>query len=258
MNENSLDDGWRVECYREYLLVMARGEWSGRNRQKCDVSDLVQQTLLHAHQHRGQFRGASEGERKAWSGAISKNQRCERFESAAHAEARPGSRERSLEAVLEQHAAGDGRQWAVEHDSPSEFLIREERRFRLADCLNRLSDDECAVVELRHLDACSIKEIGERMGRSNASVAGLLRRGMEKLLGAVWMQATSSERAAICRRRGIRARTATRRRSSRLPVGGRRRSCAQSSGMDRLLSGVRGGAGRDSSRTKSFSWCTTT
>src|SRR6185312_8414784 len=54
------------EEYRDYLLFLANLQMDASLRGIIDPSDVVQQTLLRAHQSREQFRGTSDGERAAW------------------------------------------------------------------------------------------------------------------------------------------------------------------------------------------------
>jgi RNA polymerase sigma-70 factor (ECF subfamily) len=51
----------------------------------------------------------------------------------------------------------------------------------LAEALVQLSDDQRLAVELKHLQGWSVADICKHTGRSEAAVAGLLRRGLKRL-----------------------------------------------------------------------------
>ena len=55
-----------LESYRNYLRLLARTGIDASLRGKADPSDLVQETLLKAHQHFDQFQGKTESELVAW------------------------------------------------------------------------------------------------------------------------------------------------------------------------------------------------
>jgi RNA polymerase sigma-70 factor (ECF subfamily) len=48
-----------------------------------------------------------------------------------------------------------------------------------------LQEDQRLAVELKHLQGCSVEEIGKLMGRSKQAVGGLLRRGVKSLRDAM-------------------------------------------------------------------------
>jgi DNA-directed RNA polymerase specialized sigma24 family protein len=54
--------GRPLEAYRDYLHLLARLRLAPWLQGKLDASDVVQDALLKAHQHREQFRGQSEEE----------------------------------------------------------------------------------------------------------------------------------------------------------------------------------------------------
>ena len=63
---SSEDWGELLERFRAYLLLVANEELDTDLQAKLGASDLVQETLLEAHQGRGEFRGKTYGELLAW------------------------------------------------------------------------------------------------------------------------------------------------------------------------------------------------
>ena len=56
-----------------------------------------------------------------------------------------------------------------------------QRAVRLADALAELPEAQRDALVLQHWHGLSLSEIGERLGRSRAAVAGLLKRGLKQL-----------------------------------------------------------------------------
>ncbi len=166
-----------VEDYQEYLHLLARLQLDPRLRGKVDPSDVVQQTLTKAHQYREQFRGETAAEQAGWLRRILAN--------AMVDAARKFGREIDLQHSLEQAVQGSSARleaWlAAEQSSPSEIVHRQEQLLRLAGALAALPEEQRTAVELHHLRDASVVEIAEIMNRTEASVAGLLRRGLKKL-----------------------------------------------------------------------------
>ena len=70
---------------------------------------------------------------------------------------------------------------AGEQSTPSQQVMRNEQLQRLASALAQLPDEQRMAVELKHLQGLTVAVVAERMGRSRASVVGLLFRGLKKL-----------------------------------------------------------------------------
>src|SRR6266571_2009187 len=87
--------GESLERCREYLHLLARLHLDHRLQGKLDPADIVQQTLMKAHEKRSQFRGRSDAELTAWLRQILVNNLAEAGRRFG-AESRNVSRERSL------------------------------------------------------------------------------------------------------------------------------------------------------------------
>src|SRR5207237_3570973 len=58
--------GSLLELYRNYLYLLARTQIDLHLQARCNPSDVVQETFLHACRHFKQFRGTSEKELLRW------------------------------------------------------------------------------------------------------------------------------------------------------------------------------------------------
>jgi hypothetical protein len=102
MSEGAVSDLRPLEHYREYLRLLARLQLDPRLRGQLDPSDIVQQTLLRAHERFDQFRGQTDLELRAWLRAIMARSL---FDAARKFGRQTGDRAQSLEAALEQSSA---------------------------------------------------------------------------------------------------------------------------------------------------------
>ncbi len=173
-------DNASFERFRAYLHVLARSRLAARYRAKLDASDIVQQTLLQAHRGRADFRGATDAELAAWLRQILAR-------NLAHAvrdlgrDKRDIGRERPLEAELDASSARLEKWLVAEQSSPSQRAIRNEQVLRMSEALLSLPADQQQAVLLHYFENWTLAQIGERLGRSAAAVAGLLHRGLRHL-----------------------------------------------------------------------------
>lgn len=175
------DDGGQgrpLEHFREYLRLLARLQLDPRLRAWLDPSDLVQQTLLKAHKNQEQFRGRDDAERAAWLRVILSH---ELADALRKFDRRQGNRHRSLELSLEQSSVRLDALLASDQVTPEAPALRHEQLLQLAEALARLPDDQRMAVELHHLQGYSVTAAAEVMGRTPASVASLLYRGLKAL-----------------------------------------------------------------------------
>src|SRR5262245_42311003 len=154
-----------LEAYRPYLHLLARLQLDARLQGKLDPSDVVQETLLKAHQSLDQFDGDKDAECAAWLRAILTNtltSALRRFQTGA----RNMEQERSLQAALEESSSRLEAWLAVEQSSPEEQAIRQEQLLDLAQALAQLPDDQRRAVELRYLKGRTVPEVASHMDRT--------------------------------------------------------------------------------------------
>lgn len=168
----------RLEEYRQYLLLLAKLQVSSDERGGLDPSDLVQETMLSAHQGLEQFRGATSQEFMAWLRRILANKLIDALRRKGRGQPVALS---ALEADMDRSSTNLARCLLSEQSTPSVQLMRDDQLHRLAISLAALPEDQRQVVELRHLRGWSIPAISQELGKSVPSVAGLLRRGLEAL-----------------------------------------------------------------------------
>jgi RNA polymerase sigma-70 factor (ECF subfamily) len=172
--------GPELERYREYLRLLARLQLGTRLQRHLDSSDLVQQTLLEAHQQVAQLRGRDEAAVAAWlRQALAHN--LADAARALHRDKRDVTRERSLEMAVEESSARLEAWLAADQSSPSERAQRREQGVRLARALAALPDAQREAVVLRHLEDWPLADIAAHLGRTQAAVVGLLQRGLKGL-----------------------------------------------------------------------------
>jgi RNA polymerase sigma-70 factor (ECF subfamily) len=65
--------------------------------------------------------------------------------------------------------------------SPSQRMMKSEAAAVLAACIEQLPETQRTAIRMRYLEGMSLKEISERMKKSEMAVAGLLKRGLQGL-----------------------------------------------------------------------------
>jgi RNA polymerase sigma-70 factor, ECF subfamily len=180
MRPTADDRATALDQFRDYLRLLARLQIDARLRGKLDPSDLVQQTLLKAHQAQGQFRGSSAAEQAAWLRQILARTLANAIRDFTRAK-RDVTLERSLQASLEESSARLEAWLVADQATPSEVAERNEQLLNLAQAMADLPEAMREVLLLKHCHGWSVAEIGDHLSRSRASVASLLRRGLKHL-----------------------------------------------------------------------------
>jgi RNA polymerase sigma-70 factor (ECF subfamily) len=180
MNHQAEADPPALERFREYLLLLVRLQLGDPLRGNLDPSDVVQQTLLEAHRKRDQFRGHTGAELAEWLRQMLAFNLADSIR-ALHRAKRDITRERSLEAALEESSARIESWLVAEQFSPSQQAEANEQAVRLAAALATLPEIQREALVLRHCQGWPLADISKRLGRTPAAVAGLLKRGLRQL-----------------------------------------------------------------------------
>ena len=173
--------GRLFRLYRNYLELLARTGLDRGLLAKAAPSDAVQETLLHAYESFGQFRGHSEAELVAWLRKILARTLAMLVRRYRGTAARDVGRERAIESDL-------GRSAAVLQDlvrgpitSPSRAAQERERSVILADALAELPTDHRRIIVLRNFRQLGWTDAAAEMGRSPDAVRKLWTRAVAKL-----------------------------------------------------------------------------
>jgi RNA polymerase sigma-70 factor (ECF subfamily) len=165
---------------RNYVGLIARAQVESWMQAKVDASDLVQQTLLEAHRGLARFQGRTEAEWLAWLKQILTHN-AQDFIRQYRTDKRHAGREVPLHAPVDTGSGSFFRDPPDDGDSPSQFLVQQEREIELADAIARLSADHQEVIMLRNLQRLPFDQVAARMGRSRPAVQMLWMRAVQKL-----------------------------------------------------------------------------
>lgn len=173
--------GALLEGYRPYLELLVRLEIGRRLQTKVDTADIVQETLLAAHDHLAEFRGSSANEFVAWLRSILSAKLSNLVRHYVATQGRDVRREQGLEINLDHTSRLIDRGLQAVDSTPSQQVMRHEQGVLLAAALAQLPDDYREVVVLRHLEELTFPQVAERMGRSVDSVQKLWVRALARL-----------------------------------------------------------------------------
>lgn len=170
----------KCERHRSYLRVIARSAIPRKLQGRIDASDVVQETMIKAIADIGGFRGSDTQDMAAYLKRILRNHLADEYRKA-FADKRDAALERSIDAAINDSTTRFGDLLPAHLSTPSKELQHSEKLAALADALCRLPDDQRTAIELHKLERLSLEETAATMQRTNASVAGLLRRGLAAL-----------------------------------------------------------------------------
>lgn len=170
--------GELIDQCRAYLLLVANSELDRQLHAKVAPSDVVQETLLRAHEHFEQFHGSSEKEFLAWVRRILLNQ---------VVNVRRDLRRAKRDVNREQPMTGNSQvsvpaiDPATGEPTPSRQISAKEDSLELSEAIERLPEDYKTAVLLRYQQDLSFAEMGKELDRSEDAARKLWYRAVERL-----------------------------------------------------------------------------
>jgi RNA polymerase sigma-70 factor, ECF subfamily len=169
-----------VEKFRSYLLLLARMQLGSRLRAKLDPSDVVQQTLMDAHQQLEQFRGSTPAALAGWLRRMLACNLADALRAFSRGK-RDVGREQSLQAALDVSSARIESWLQAEQSSPSEKAQHAEEMLHLVDALGELPEAQREAVVLHYWQGQTLAQVADQISRTIPAVVGLLQRGLKSL-----------------------------------------------------------------------------
>lgn len=147
---------------------------------RISAEDLVQQTLLEAHQHLDKFQGKSRGEMIKWLDRMLSNNISDTYRSLRRKK-RDVSRECSFSNNAESSYRNEGEWFVSNGATPSHYAANTEQAAQLAAEVQNLPSAQRDAIDLHYLQCQSLATVAQRLGRTRGSVAGLVFRGLRAL-----------------------------------------------------------------------------
>lgn len=168
--------GELLNNFRNYLLLIANQDIDPKIKGKLGSSDIVQESMLTAHQNIDAFQGSSKPELMAWLRQILINDLHQSRRKFAGTKKRQVDLERPIQASSTfQYSLVDP------NLTPKTNAISREEATLLKQCMSELNDDYATVIRLHNWEGRSFDEIAEMMDRSPDAARKLWTRALLKL-----------------------------------------------------------------------------
>src|SRR5947207_457499 len=139
MTDAATGDGQPLEDFCGFVAYLAKVQLDPRLAGTLHVDDIVQETLLKAHEAAGQFRGRERAQKKAWLRTILLRVMANALRDLRAAK-RDLNRERSLDAALDDSSLRLEAFLAAEQSTPSERAQKNEAALKLEEALAELPE----------------------------------------------------------------------------------------------------------------------
>ncbi len=179
--------GELCNLYRNYMRMVVRTGLGPKLRERVELSDVVQETLVEVIRQFPQFTGQNEAALVGWLRRLVGQKLADLGRYHSRAKRSAGGPDVPLDAAWDL-PGGEGSHGgklldmlALSQTSPSEAASNRELTVLLADALAALPEAEAEVLWLYHAENLSFEGIGDRMGVSRKSIRGIWARGLKSL-----------------------------------------------------------------------------
>ncbi len=169
----------RLMKHRSMLVTKARTLVASYLRSHVEPSDMVQNTMLEAHQHASKLVHLEERSFVAWLRRALRHNILDAVKQRRNKKRDVRRTVRTSE--LSHTPSAENGCWAID-TSPSQIAQRKEQIAILWFEIERLPDNQRDAMILKHLQGRSLKEVSETLGLSEPAVAGLLHRARQSLM----------------------------------------------------------------------------
>ena len=169
-----------LEKYRAYLETLTFIQIDPRLRRKFGWSDVILGTLTEASRTLESIEAIDPEDQRRWLRCMLVRNLYDEIDRW-RAKGRDVGREQSLDEAAERSSCRLGAAIAAEESTPSEKLIKQEEALRVLTALSQLPEREREALILQEYHGCKLAEIAEHLRCTTNAVAGLQRRGRERL-----------------------------------------------------------------------------
>ena len=169
-----------LERFRPVLVSLAEALISPSLRGHIEASDLVQQTMLEAHQNVQLLSTLPDAPFFQWLRTALKHNLLDAVKSAQSLKHDVGRKLRACE--LEESFLKLDALLVADQTTPSQVAQRNEQMSELLAALQQLSENQRKAIICRHLQGLSLKATADMLGFTESRTAGLLHRGRKSLV----------------------------------------------------------------------------
>lgn len=173
--------------FQNYLRVLARGGLGRRLRERVDLSDVVQETMLEVVKQFPHFTGQSEAAVVGWLRRLVGQKLADLGRYYGRVKRGANQAPLSLDSGWNQAATGNtdrrslGDELASSQNSPSELVSQRELNEKLSSALEKLPESQARAIWLYHVDGLTFEAVGECLGVSRKAVRVIYARGLTSL-----------------------------------------------------------------------------